>query len=643
MKRRLFLLAALALPVLLLLATIGRPIRFFVPLSGQDALTTNPRFGWIFFSPSLARTPVPCVLRDPKPPHTYRIFLLGSSAAMGVPDPAFSFGRMLEVMLREAWPDRRVEVVNAAMTAINSHALVPIASDCARYQPDLFLVYAGNNEVVGPYGPGTVFARFSSSLPLIRASIWARSTRVGQWFRRDPPQEWGGMEMFLNRQVRHDDPRLAAVYSHYRQNLTEVARIARAAGARVIFSTVATNRKDQPPFGGDAARAAFRRGQFAPARDLDALRFRADSWINEIVRAVAGAELVDADRSLDGREQFYEHVHLTFDGNYALASLFFRKLTGRDPPARVRVAEALACTPWNEHQMALYMFRLMSRPPFTAPPELRAPAPGPEALAESRRMYQEAVERSPDDLLLRVNFARLLSDLTDPAAAETQWRALAGRLPDHLPWRVELAGVLSDQGRLEPAAAELASILAADATLAPAHFTLGVIRDRQHNPAAATAAYQEALRHDPFLARAHNNLGRLLLGQQAAMHFRRAVDLEPDFAEARYNLGGALAAMGRIDSAIGEFRAVVRLRPGFPDAHYNLGILLARQDRHAEATTHYQDVLRLRPDWAEARNNLGKALALQGKKAAAIAEFRRALELKPGLEEARQNLDRAQR
>jgi len=356
------------------------------------------QFGWRFFPRALARTPVPCLL-SAKPEGTVRIFVLGSSAAQGVPDPSFSVGRILEVLLRNRYPEVKFEVVNGAMTAINSHVAVEIARDCTAHQPDLFVVYMGNNEVIGPYGPGTVFQQWSPSRRLIRANVWLKSTRVGQllddalgWVRphKGSPATWRGMEMFTGNQVSADDPRLPAVYDNFRQNLIDICDIARRAGAGVILSTVAVNLKDSPPFASQHrsdlsaeeltkwkslyqtgvelegkeewqeaiakyaaagriddrfAELAFRRGrcfaalsrwkeargQFVLACDLDGLRFRADSLINEAVRDVAaeqntaGVRLVDAERSLAhsdlavggilGEGLFYEHVHFNFDGN----------------------------------------------------------------------------------------------------------------------------------------------------------------------------------------------------------------------------------------------------------------------------------------------------------------------------------------
>jgi len=74
------------------------------------------------------------------------------------------------------------------------------------------------------------------------------------------------------------------------------------------------------------------RSHFAAARDLDTLRFRADTRINEIIRSVSdagrdGLYFVDVEQvfaaesreGMPGDEYFYEHVHLNFAGNYLLA------------------------------------------------------------------------------------------------------------------------------------------------------------------------------------------------------------------------------------------------------------------------------------------------------------------------------------
>jgi tetratricopeptide (TPR) repeat protein len=210
-----------------------------------------------FFSPALVRRPQPFRLPAEKAPRTYRIFILGSSAAMGDPEPSFSLARTLEKLLAAAYPDVRFEVVNAAVTAINSHLVRGIAADCAALQPDLFIVYEGNNEIIGPFGPSGVFTPFLRSEAAIRAAVWVKGTRTGQLVSavgrrlsgaKETPADWGGMQMFLRQSITADDPRLAAVRAHLRSNLIAVARSAERAGAHSIVCTVVTNERDFAPF-----------------------------------------------------------------------------------------------------------------------------------------------------------------------------------------------------------------------------------------------------------------------------------------------------------------------------------------------------------------------------------------------------------
>jgi len=134
-------------------------------VNGKACYCNNAKFAWQFFPPTIARESSPFAFPADKSNSTYRIFVLGASAAAGTPDGAFCFGRILQVMLRQQYPQANFEVITIAMPAINSHVVLEIAKDCAHHQADLFILYLGNNEVVGPYGAGTVFTPLSSNLP----------------------------------------------------------------------------------------------------------------------------------------------------------------------------------------------------------------------------------------------------------------------------------------------------------------------------------------------------------------------------------------------------------------------------------------------------------------------------------------------
>ncbi len=241
------------------LVGFGYPTGFLLAShrDGQKVLVQNNQFGWRFFGPAMARIPEPICIPQPKGSNTVRIFVFGESAALGDPEPRFGMPRMLQAMLELRYPGTHFEVVNTAMTAINSSVIHLIARDCAGLDSDIWVIYMGNNEVVGPFGAGTVFGQQSPPLPVIRANLALKTTRIGQLLDtvrleiHKPPldkSEWGGMEMFLNQQIRRDDPRMEAVYDHFSRNLADIIKSGRNSGAGIVVSTVAVNLKDCAPF-----------------------------------------------------------------------------------------------------------------------------------------------------------------------------------------------------------------------------------------------------------------------------------------------------------------------------------------------------------------------------------------------------------
>ncbi|MCX6874470.1 MAG: tetratricopeptide repeat protein [Verrucomicrobia bacterium] len=694
----------------------GYPTGFFVRSEAGGGDKTNSRFAWRCFPPSLARTPQPARLL-PKPKDTVRIYLLGSSAAMGIPQPSYGFGRILEVMLRACYPGQPFEVVNAAMTAINSHVVREIARDCAAHEPSLFVIYTGNNEVIGPYGPGTVFQRWSPSLRLVRANLRVKSTRVGQLlgnvlgaFRRDAgtPTQWRGMEMFQNNPVTADDPRLTVVYANLRQNLTDICRLARRAGAPVILSTVAVNQRDCPPLASrhrpgltpaDLARwqaiyqegvdlearslwreavaryeaaaslderfadLQFRLGRclvaagrgaeagerFGLARDLDVLRFRADTRINALIREVAAAQkatgvhLADAEQALarsalspdgiPGQELFYEHVHLTFDGNYLLAQTVLEQVATALPelalargqgaiPSRQQCAAALALTAFDEYKMAATMESMTSQQPFTEQMDharyqaaahqraesLKQLALTQPAMQTAWQTYTAALAATPDDWRLHEGFAMLASACGRPDVAVTQLRTVLKQVPWVAEAHSNLGAMLADRGQVDEALTHYQQALAIQPNLAEAHYNFGNALAGRGRIEEAMVHYQKALDTNPDDADYHHNLGTLQAGRgrhdEAMSHFQAAVALRPGEARFHHSLAAALAERGRLDPAIAEYQKLLEIAPDSAETHYQLGVVLAGCGRVDEAIVHYQQALKIKPDYTQARRNL---------------------------------------
>jgi Flp pilus assembly protein TadD len=556
----------------LALSGIGYPTAFFIPSEQKGVLTTNLYFGWHYQQETLT-TPQPCLFPVAKPADAIRVFVLGESAAMGTPDPSFGFVRILEVMLRQYFPGRHIEVINAAMRGINSHVIVDIARECSSLNPDVVVIYMGNNEACGLYAPTTRSAFLGRHPALIPIFHHVKQARIGQLIRRalgDRPDLSGvskrvhAPDFFEKHLTEPDGPDRAVVYRNFRNNLRRICAYGLQSGASVVVSTVATNLRDFPPLGslhdpkltdllrkkqwevfyrrgieaqdrGDMAEAIvsyrkaldiddhyaelhFRlascylaagdrdsaRRHFVQARDWDALQFSADSRLNEIIRQVAAEyegrriSLVDAEQALArsercpdgiaGAEFFYEHVHLRFDGDYALARAILPVVVqaleqnrGLAPsasaqvPTREQCAHALAFTRWDEVNTAAAMVEMTGKPPFTrqfdhaarqarAQKEIKSVTDHIDQsfIDDVLQVYHEAIEANPQDWQLRYNLGALLHQLEryDEAARELDF--VVRTLP-HVPQcRILLGYALGRSGRWDQAADQFRQALKRD-------------------------------------------------------------------------------------------------------------------------------------------------------------------------------------
>jgi tetratricopeptide (TPR) repeat protein len=107
------------------------------------------------------------------------------------------------------------------------------------------------------------------------------------------------------------------------------------------------------------------------------------------------------------------------------------------------------------------------------------------------------------------------------------------------------------------------------------------------------------------------------------------VDLKPDFAAARVNLGEALANAGKLDEAVVELRRALATDQGQAPAHYALGLVLKRQGNLGSAIQEWRRALELDRQSAEAHSSLGDALYEQGLTTEALGEWRAEIELRP--------------
>ncbi|HYC70264.1 MAG TPA: hypothetical protein VEB66_03595 [Opitutaceae bacterium] len=610
------------------LGGFGRDPRFFIPDAQPGQWRTNPRFTETYFPASFGLKPANFRLTKRKAPGTTRIFVLGESAAMGVPEPAFGLAPQLQAQLRAARPDEKVEVFNLAVTAINSHVVREIARQAVDFEPDLLVIYLGNNEVVGPYGPSSVVTVGVPPRWLIRTSLALRSSRTGQLLERIVGvfrprgaefKEWGGMEMFAGKTVATDDPRLGRVYEHFAANVAAILELAAERGIKVVLSTVAVNIRDCAPFasaGAKSAEEAFQRGRAAEARgdpsgartdylealELDALRFRADARINAIIRDAAQGRagrvaLADASRALGsdagssvrpaGRELFFEHVHLTWEGNHALARILAEAATGTlgTAPARwldpLAAADALGFTPFARLAQLQAMDELTNRPPFTGQSTF-----------------------GPDRARLEREIAQARQEVAKPGAfnqARSRLEAAMGRRP-----KDPDAPLLFQAAKVQLLNREYARAV--------------VLHDRLAKlvPFSAEIAAHKAACLPP--------LGRTPEAEQLLL---RAIAEEPYYYQSYPLLARLWADADRLPHALERFAAWVAEMPTSRVIRGTYAQLLARAGKEAEAEQQWREMLARVPDDESALDPLTSRLAHSGRLDAAVELMQRAFAHNP--------------
>ena len=349
---------------------------------------------------------------------------------------------------------------------------------------------------------------------------------------------WRNQEpITLKGRLSPQDPRLESAYLSFRQNLAEIFREASRFSPVVIACTVPVNLRDCAPFSTsylkdesaaqevreklraalaaeaatnriEAARllsdvvrrdpthaeALFRAARialqdnrtaeaaslFTRARDADALRLRADSRINSILRETAAASsvsLLDAEalfairapQGIPGREFFLDHIHFTFEAHHLLASSLIDRMeflhafepepTGPMPSAET-LASDLLYDPWGRAAQLDSVMAQMLHPPF------RRQLDNTETLARlnqerlvlaarvsaispsnTRAIFSRRQNSRPEDAWLAARTAWYLLNAGDAPNAEAAAQAAFARWPHRLDIRALLALTRSHQGQ----------------------------------------------------------------------------------------------------------------------------------------------------------------------------------------------------
>ncbi len=175
-----------------------------------------------------------------------------------------------------------------------------------------------------------------------------------------------------------------------------------------------------------------------------------------------------------------------------------------------------------------------------------------------------------------------------------------------------------------------------------AHYNLGLAFAARGQVDEAIAQYRKALEIMPDYVEARTNLGNAFAdrGQfdEAIAQFRQALEIRPDCAPAYTGLGNVFADREQIDEAIVQYRKALDIEPGYVNARISLGLILARCGKVDDAIACFRKALDINPFYSLAHYNLGLALVSKGQVNEAIAQYRKALDIEPDNVDAHNNL-----
>ncbi len=138
-----------------------------------------------------------------------------------------------------------------------------------------------------------------------------------------------------------------------------------------------------------------------------------------------------------------------------------------------------------------------------------------------------------------------------------------------------------------------------------------------------------------YLGLAYHRAGQ---GSNAAVAYTRALKLNRDLLEARFNLGCLWLEENKLDAAKSEFTAYTLRRGNVPDGWFKLGLAQLRATNSMAAEKSFREAINLNPKSAEALNGLGLAQLQRGRAADAVQSFSAALKQQPDYPPALLNL-----
>ena len=259
--------------------------------------------------------------------------------------------------------------------------------------------------------------------------------------------------------------------------------------------------------------------------------------------------------------------------------------------------------------------------------------------------FEQALAQSPNDLPSLVWLAEMNLAASRTDAAEASLRKAESLDSSNGAVFYGLGRVALAKQEYGQAVKYLESALASRPQATRVHYQLALAYRGLGNRSKAEEHLRlrgeiEPLPSDPLLAEINGLLqnaaafearGSQLLGTrqwaEAAENLRKAVELAPDNAFSRLNLGTALYMQDEVDGALEQYREAIRLSPTMARAHFAIGVLMETRRQDGEAIKAFEAAVASDPAYTEPRFALANALRRTGRVQEALTQYSEVLRL----------------
>lgn len=305
-----------------------------------------------------------------KPKNSYRIIALGASSGAGYPyQNSGSFTKYLRKSFEYSRPNKKIEIANISMAAINSYTIRDLLPNLLKKQPDLIIMYLGHNEYYGALGVASMQS-FSSSKFFTKIILWLKQFRVYQLidniirllFSSSTSNDAHNKKTLMAQVVKeklieYDSELYYKGIKQFESNLREIFELCKEKNVEIVIGTLVSNLKDLNPFEPiennkyGSSKLNFLKGKtellknnlviadslFRIAKDLDGLRFRAPEEFNNVINDVSkefNFSVVNIDSAfcsnskygIVGNELMVDHLHPNIEGYQIIGQQFFNEI-----------------------------------------------------------------------------------------------------------------------------------------------------------------------------------------------------------------------------------------------------------------------------------------------------------------------------